>query len=355
MKPHQQRVVDEKAELDAKISKLKEFFGTDLYVSLDRAEQRRLSHQHAVMTMYSGVLGMRIAVFNSPETEGVSQETKLDAPSKIDSDLEDAVSDQLISSDYAEELSAARDELAKRIAHMKSATADDSLAGSCNCLTKTPEFRFHKKGCKYRLICERNELVRQVAVHDEDLRLAAGELLVPMPKPGSNAARMIRANQLMRRERDTLMLQRVEMRQQLEAFHTKLSSVMPEDFKDWHQNSKSEWPEVAAFVITSQRERICELGEELEDHDRLRQHVTAMKEALQDIADMLEIDQDDFYRLRYKAQQALHQLFPESARPAPYRPPAPAATPDPDPRPAASITRSKPGDGPTTSDTTTSS
>ena len=34
-----------------------------------------------------------------------------------------------------------------------------------------------------------------------------------------------------------------------------LSAVMPPDFKDWHQNSKEEWPEIAAGVITSLRER----------------------------------------------------------------------------------------------------
>lgn len=45
----------------------------------------------------------------------------------------------------------------------------------------------------------------------------------------------------------------------LEEFETKLSAVMPSDFKDWHQNSKAEWPEVAAWVISSQRERLKEL------------------------------------------------------------------------------------------------
>jgi len=46
-------------------------------------------------------------------------------------------------------------------------------------------------------------------------------------------------------------------------FETKLSAVMPIDFKDWHQNSKNEWPEVAALVISSLRERIEELENEL--------------------------------------------------------------------------------------------
>lgn len=31
---------------------------------------------------------------------------------------------------------------------------------------------------------------------------------------------------------------------------------MPEDFKDWHQNSKKEWPAVAAWMIENQRKHI---------------------------------------------------------------------------------------------------
>jgi hypothetical protein len=30
---------------------------------------------------------------------------------------------------------------------------------------------------------------------------------------------------------------------------------MPPDFKDWWQNSKDEWPEIAAAVITNLRQR----------------------------------------------------------------------------------------------------
>ena len=47
----------------------------------------------------------------------------------------------------------------------------------------------------------------------------------------------------------------------LEEYETRLSAVMPIDFKDWHQNSKAEWPEVAASVISSQRERLNERDE----------------------------------------------------------------------------------------------
>jgi len=61
--PHQQRVVDEKAELDDKIAKLAAFFGANIFRGLDIAEKARLSSQHAAMKIYSQVLGERIAVF----------------------------------------------------------------------------------------------------------------------------------------------------------------------------------------------------------------------------------------------------------------------------------------------------
>lgn len=41
----------------------------------------------------------------------------------------------------------------------------------------------------------------------------------------------------------------------LVAWETELSKVMPEDYKDWWQNSKEEWPMVARMSIESLRER----------------------------------------------------------------------------------------------------
>lgn len=38
-------------------------------------------------------------------------------------------------------------------------------------------------------------------------------------------------------------------------YETRLTAVMPADFKDWYQNSREEWPEVAAWVITNLREQ----------------------------------------------------------------------------------------------------
>jgi hypothetical protein len=63
MQPHQQRVVEEKTELDGKIERLTAFLGGDLFKTLDGAEQERLTRQVGFMRSYSGVLGERIAAF----------------------------------------------------------------------------------------------------------------------------------------------------------------------------------------------------------------------------------------------------------------------------------------------------
>jgi len=64
MQPHQQRVVDEKAELDEKLTKLDAFGRTPLFASLPPDEQGRLNRQHSLMEQYSAVLGERIAAFD---------------------------------------------------------------------------------------------------------------------------------------------------------------------------------------------------------------------------------------------------------------------------------------------------
>ena len=63
MEPHQQRVVDEKAELDEKHAKLGEFLIGSIYASLPTDEQERLGRQWSIMNEYSGVLAERIAAF----------------------------------------------------------------------------------------------------------------------------------------------------------------------------------------------------------------------------------------------------------------------------------------------------
>ena len=63
MQPHQQRVVDEKSELDEKIGKLEKFFDGPVFGALEGVEQRRLSAQFGYMKAYSCVLAERISAF----------------------------------------------------------------------------------------------------------------------------------------------------------------------------------------------------------------------------------------------------------------------------------------------------
>jgi hypothetical protein len=63
MKPHQERVITEKAELDLKRQKLTAFIGGDTYRTLASVEQSRLNRQLEAMTLYSNILGERITAF----------------------------------------------------------------------------------------------------------------------------------------------------------------------------------------------------------------------------------------------------------------------------------------------------
>lgn len=64
MQPHQQRVVDEKAELDKKLTALDLFIETNaIFKKLDPAEQSRLKRQSNAMAEYSMILEERIAAF----------------------------------------------------------------------------------------------------------------------------------------------------------------------------------------------------------------------------------------------------------------------------------------------------
>ena len=63
MQPHQQRVADEKREIDDKREKLGRFKNSDAFAALGWQEQERLNTQAHIMTMYSAILGERIANF----------------------------------------------------------------------------------------------------------------------------------------------------------------------------------------------------------------------------------------------------------------------------------------------------
>lgn len=60
--------------------------------------------------------------------------------------------------------------------------------------------------------------------------------------------------------------------ERLTAYDEELCKVMPDDFKDWWNNSRNEWPRIARHTIESLRdreewalERVSELVDEVED------------------------------------------------------------------------------------------
>ena len=63
MKPHQERVVAEKAELDGRIESLRAFIGGETFPHLDASERERLRRQVYIMKELSQVLGERIKAF----------------------------------------------------------------------------------------------------------------------------------------------------------------------------------------------------------------------------------------------------------------------------------------------------
>jgi hypothetical protein len=63
MKPHEERVLEEKRELDVKIDMLNGFFQTAVHTRLSRTEQCRLNQQIIIMEMYSRILDDRIQAF----------------------------------------------------------------------------------------------------------------------------------------------------------------------------------------------------------------------------------------------------------------------------------------------------
>ena len=64
MPPHQQRVINEKRELDDRAMKLSDFIGLNAtFATLDAAEQERMKEQCKIMWEYSEILGKRIAAF----------------------------------------------------------------------------------------------------------------------------------------------------------------------------------------------------------------------------------------------------------------------------------------------------
>ncbi len=63
LKPHEQRVIDEADDLEAKLESLRSFLGTDTFNNLYWEERTLLTRQLAFMESYLEVLDCRIKRF----------------------------------------------------------------------------------------------------------------------------------------------------------------------------------------------------------------------------------------------------------------------------------------------------
>jgi hypothetical protein len=64
LEPYQQRIVDEKADLDGKIKRLMDFINSEKFKSVNTIEKTRLEQQFHIMLEYSKILRQRIHAFN---------------------------------------------------------------------------------------------------------------------------------------------------------------------------------------------------------------------------------------------------------------------------------------------------
>ena len=76
--------------------------------------------------------------------------------------------------------------------------------------------------------------------------------------------------------------------------------VMPPDFKDWHENSRQEWPLIAAMTIESLRERV----QQLETDPRLTLTTDDLSTYLRACGDVPEYRLPQAGRLRQRASKA---------------------------------------------------
>lgn len=74
---YQDRVIAEKTELDGNLARLRDFFGTQIFIALGEDEKQRLCLQEDAMANYSDILGERIAAFNAGSSSSSSSGQQL--------------------------------------------------------------------------------------------------------------------------------------------------------------------------------------------------------------------------------------------------------------------------------------
>jgi hypothetical protein len=134
-------------------------------------------------------------------------------------------------------------------------------------------------------------LLHERDVLAEDLRLAAGDLPIVLPEPGTDLARLVTANRLLRRERDTYAAQLAEAlallaetRRKAARIHSMAqASWLARDDQQWHSDLHAILQEIASLpapeALRQQQEREAEiiadnakLADEINIKDALIEH-----------------------------------------------------------------------------------
>lgn len=76
-------------------------------------------------------------------------------------------------------------------------------------------------------------------------------------------------HQVWREHGELLEKQLNEAQDLIRAYETHLGSVMPPDFKSWHENSRTEWPLVAKLVIEGLRSQLEMVDRCVEEQSRI--------------------------------------------------------------------------------------
>lgn len=93
-------------------------------------------------------------------------------------------------------------------------------------------------------------------------------------------------------ERDRAMLRAELAEARVREYDEKLSTEMPKDMKDWWQNSKEEWPEVARWVLENRRKQILMVQRDFDAVANALDKLQAALDKLQADLDKLQADLD---------------------------------------------------------------
>lgn len=98
----------------------------------------------------------------------------------------------------------------------------------------------------------------------------------------------------------------------LRAYDDQLTAVMPQDFKDWHENSFAERPEIAAAVIKNLRSRLiesdrqCDVNRNVSAYNEKKAH--ELRQLLTEVEGILGYTSDSSWDVRRQAREVVSEL-----------------------------------------------